>query len=1172
MKRWATIPFFLLLGLLIGPMAAHGQGATTAAIQGEVTDANGEVLPGANVVVVHVPSGTQYGTSTNQNGRYNLTNLRVGGPYRVTVSFVGYQSQREEGVTLDLGETTRLNFQLQEQTAELEEVQVVARRGGILSSERRGVATNIRTEEIESQPTMGRRLADITRLVPQSYVANSDDDGPAVSFAGQNTDFNSISIDGAVSNDVFGLSAQGIDGGQSGASIISLSAIEEISVDVSPFTVTRSGFTGGAINMVTKSGSNQFSGSAEYYRRSANLTQSSLTVDGDELVDGLPESPVNRFVFSLGGPIVKDKLFFFVNADINRDDEGKPWLTPYQGNLSVEGDDNNELDGLKEVRRFVERNTGYDPGRPGDKVKILESNKFLGRLDYNVSTNHKLTARYYYNDNFNVDRFQSTQRFVNFSNDSEVFPNKQQNLMLQWNGSFGTQVSTQTTATVKNVEDDRGVQGEPFPSITVTDGPASFRLGSEAFSHPNFLEQTVGTFTNQTDLFFGNHTVTVGTHNEFYSIDNRFAVFGPGVYNFFSVDDFAETVCHYADQNQGQFGIDGPGSICQAQYPDPQPKTGLYLRQYSLLDDDPSTSAFESLTSDETNLRSEFNAVRLGFYAQDEWQVTDRFRLTFGLRADIPKILDDQQAHPSANSETLPDISTFYDLKGAEAGKMPDWRVFWSPRGGFNLALDEERTSQLRGGVGAYTSRLPFVWPGGAFLNDGVSSDFLVGGDFFFLPGQTPPLRRPQNALTRIEGNYKFFGGSNVSVDDIVPTGNLHLFREDFSYPRVLRTSLAYDQSLPYGWVGTVEGQYSSQLKDIIVRNVNLKTANATIQGATGDNRPIWRPSQYQDGSITVDGRYGDIFLFDNTDQGYTYNLTVRLQKQPTEIWDGGVVRGNVSYSYGDARSLNTYGGDTAGSLWDENDHVEGTNHLTLGRSPFSQGHRVQVSMAYRQDLSQNVAANLSLYYSGTSGRPFSYTIGGGPGGSANEDFIGDGGGSPLLYVPEDVSDLRLSPISFGGEVQRSVAQQRQDLRGFINNVDYLSENRGDYALRNADRTPFEGIVDLKFSLDFSGTLVGRDQRLSIMADVFNFSSLLGDIFGTDWGLRYQQAGSFPVLAFAGFEDSDGDGSPTPMYQSNLGTSDSDLIQSKEDIFQVESGTQTYSSLYQIQLGVKYTF
>lgn len=1175
MRRRLSLSFSFaaaLLALLLAPATAFGQGATTASIQGTVTDAAGELLPGANVMAVHVPSGTRYGASTGENGQYNLANLRAGGPYRITVSFVGYQSKREEGLALDLGQTLRLDFQLQEQTAQLEEIEVVAQRGGILSSERTGVAANISSQELESQPTMGQQIADVARLVPQAYVQNSDDDGASISIAGQYNRFNAIYIDGAVSNDVFGLAAQGTDGGQSGASPISLNAVEQVSVDVSPFDVTKSGFVGGAINFVTKSGTNDWEGSFKYLRRGSSLTQSQFAPEGETLVDGLPSAPNNRYVASLGGPIVKNKLFFFANLDVRRSEDALPYQ-PYDGALGFEGTDNDQqLDGLGEIRNFVERNTGYDPGTPRDKATILDSDKYLLRLDYNVSSNHRLTARYFYNDHYNVDGFQSTTEFANFQNNSEVFPSRQHNAMLQWNGSFGNRVATQTTATFKNNVDDRGVEEEPFPSITVEDPGGGFSLGSEPFSYPNYLEQTVGTFTNETDVFLGDHTLTVGTHNEFYAIDNRFAIFGPGNYSFDNVGDFAETVCHYAQQNQGQYGIEGPGRICQEQYADPQPQTSFYLRQYSLLDDDPSTPAFESDASDDTNLRSEFNAVKLGLFAQDEWAVTDRLRLTFGLRADLPKILDDPRAHPTANSETLPSIQDAgYDLEGARVGEMPDWQVFWAPRAGANFALNEERTAQLRGGAGVYTSRLPFVWPGGAYLNDGMSADFLAGGDFGFLPGQTPPLRRPENGLTRPGGNYKFFGGSDVPVEEIRPTGNLIIFAENFSYPRVLRTSLAYDQELPFGLIGTLEGQYSSQLQTMVVQNVNLKKSNETLDGP--DGRPIWVPSQYEDETITVDDRYGEVLLVKNRGEGYSYNLTGRLQKEPFQVTDGGTVRASASYTYGDSRSLNDYG-DTVGSNWDDNEHVQGTNNLNLGRSDYSLGHRIQAKMAYRQEFTDNIASNLSLYYSGTSGRPFSYTIGGG----ANDEMVGDQGGAPLFYVPEDVSNLELAPITDqDGNVLRTPGEQRADLRRFINNTESLSDSRGDYVTRNGDRTPFEGVVDLQFSVDFSGELVGQSQRLSVSANVFNFSSLLGDLFGTDWGHRYQipqspaGSGTYSPVSFSRFENPEA-GNYTPVYQSNLGTAEGDITRSKEDFFEYVTTGTTYSSLYQIQLSMEYTF
>lgn len=1175
MKRWATIPLFLAVLLLVIPGKSLGQDATTSTLTGRVVDENGEPLPGANVVAVHEPSGTRYGVSTGNRGRYNLANLRVGGPYTVTVSFVGYQTQRLENLRFELGETERLDFTLRAQTAELEEVEVVAGRQTVFSSENEGISTNISSVEVESQPTMGRKLADITRLVPESFVAREDDDGPAVSFAGQNTDFNSIYIDGAISNDVFGLSAQGTDGGQTGATPISLSAIESFEVEVSPFSVTQSGFTGAAINAVTKSGSNEFEGSLEYFRRDENLAE------------GLPPFANNRYVATFGGPIIEDELFFFANVDILREEDPQPNLIgkegQYQGTLEVEGSNPDQLDGLDDIQDFMLRNTGYDPGGFGDKNFIVNSNKFLARLDYNVAEGHQLTGRYYYNDTDNLDRFQTTTSSVNFENSSEVFPNTQHNAMLQWTGAFGNQVSTKTIATFKNVVDDRGIQGEPFPTIDINDAGASISLGSEPFSLINYLEQSVASLMNRTDFYLGDHTLTVGTDNQFYDISNTFALFSPGLYTFDSVEDFAETVCHYAEQNQGQYGIEGPGPICQAQYPDPEPQTSLYLRQYSLVDDPPT----EPKANDDTNLGSFFSAAQLGFYAQDKWNVTDRLRATFGLRADVPKILDDPRRAEDANSATLygtdlansafdgPPVSEFYDLKGAQAGEMPGWRVFLSPRAGFNYALDEDRTSQLRGGAGVFTSRLPFVWPGSLFMNNGVSSDFAVGLGF----AGPLPLRRPENGLTKFEPNTGIFGPGAFggpgasSVDELTPTGNLELMSEDFSYPRVFRTTLGYDQQLPSGFVATLEGQYSNTLQDIVATNVNLKPSNQTLDGP--DNRPIWVADEYEDGEIAVDGRYEDILLLHNTTRGYSYDLTVRLQKEPTRIREGGTMRSRISYSYGDARSLNTYGGDTPNALWSDNEHVEGTNNLTLGRSPFSSGHRIQASLDFRQEFAENYAAEVSLYYTGVSGRPYSYTIGG----DAADNMIGDGGAPPLFYIPESLNQLEFEPITdTQGNVLRSVQQQRQDVERFISNVDYLHENRGSYAERNMDRTPFENVVDLRSSLEIFGEVLGpRQQSLAINFNIFNFSALLGSLtekvglgFGEDWGIRYGFVGNYDIVNFRGFEDPD-NGNYTPVYQSNLGVEEGAINRTKEDIFDIDT-FGSYSALYQIQLGLEYTF
>lgn len=1176
MKRWATIPILLFAILVLGPGDSFGQ-VTDASLTGKVTDANDEVLPGANVVAVHVPSGTRYGTSTNASGQYNLSNLRVGGPYRITVSFVGYQSKREEQVTLELGETKNLSFQLQEQTAELEEV-VVAEEAGVLSKDNTGIGTEISSEQVDAIPTQGRKLADITRLVPQSFVGNDDDDGPAVSFAGQNTDFNSIFIDGAVSNDVFGLSAQGTDGGQTGATPISLSALEAFSVDISPYNVTQSGFTGAAINAVTKSGTNEFEGSFEYFRRGNRLSQQSA------------EFGSNRYVGTLGGPIIEDKLFFFANVDIRRSDTPQPLQTDYQGrSLDLRGADNNELDGIDEIRSFVRENTGYDPGTFGTRNSSVESNKFLAKLDYNVSDNHRLTARYFLNDTENVDQFQSTRRNINFGNNAEFFPNTTHNFMLQWSGTFGDQVSTQTTATYKNVEDDRNVTGEPFPTMEIADGPnTTVNLGSEPFSQVNLLKQEVYTLRNETEVFLGDHTLTFGTSNEFYDIANKFLIFSAGSYEFGSPEAFAKTICDYAQRNPDRAANGGPNSTCRSMFtPSQMEPENFFLHGYSLVDDDPTTDEFESFASDRTNLEDGFQGLQLGFYAQDRWQVNDQLSLTYGLRVNLPKILDEPEKAADANSNTLQQVSNYYDLKGARAGEVPGWRAMWEPRFGFDWDVPSgEQSTSLRGGIGVFTSRLPFVWPASMFSTNGVSSDVVAGIGL--------ELRRPENHITRPEpGNAGFlFGDSGVDPDEITPTGGLNIMQDDFMYPRVLRTSLGIDQELPFGFVGTLEGQFSSKLQGIVVENVNLLPANETMDGP--DDRPIYAYGINDAGTALdnsgadrlIDSRYGEgILRIRNTSKGYSYNLTAELEKEPTRLSSSSTLSGSVSYSYGDAQAINSFGGDTVGSLWDENEHINGTNNLDLARSEFSQGHRIQLSANWRKEFGDNFALTTSVFYTGVSGRPFSYTIGSSQAFSdgAATVMIGDEGGAPLLYMPNSVAQLNLSPITSDGQVVRTVEQQRADLQRFFSNVDYLDENRGSYTARNADRTPFEGVVDLKFSFDVFAEALGRQQGVNLNLNIFNFSALAGETldnlgagFGKTWGDRYVGQSSYNVLSFNGYVDPEGaDDNPNnnfePIYQSGLGTGD-DVVRNKEDIFTRETAGNTYSSFYQVQLGIKYTF
>ena len=1175
MKRWATIPILLLAALIFYPTLAHGQGVTSATIRGTVVDENDEPLPGVNVLAVHEPSGSRYGASTSQRGQFTLANARVGGPYTITVSFVGYQSKQETGIQLDLGETRTFEFQLQPQTQELDEVEVVARgQGAIFDKERKGLSTNISEEDIQNAPTIDRSIADFARFTPQAIVGNDDDDGSSISIAGQNNRYNSVFIDGAVSNDVFGLSAQGTDGGQTGATPISTDAIQSFNIEISPYDVTQSYFGGGAINAVTRSGSNQYEGSLAFEYRDQNFAED------------LPNAPFpdftnERYVGRLGGPIVEDKLFFFVNFDINRESSPQPFEGGFE---DFEGQAIQSESDVNDLLSFIEGTVGdrYDPGSFRGNATTLDSDKFLGKLDWNINQNHRASLRYSYSESVNTDAFGGNPETISFSSRNEVFPNTTQIGAFELNSSFGNNFANKLILSYKNVEDDRDTNlNQPFPTVDINDGASTIELGGEPFSTVNLLEQEVFTLTNDFDVFLGDHTLTVGTHNELYDLANKFVPFNYGWYIFVdndgngtAVDEFRETVCA---------SIDNPGSACQGV--DASIANSVFARGFSLVDDDPSTpNTFEEQIGDATNAQGAFRALNTSLYVQDEWTVSDRLTLTGGVRIDVPVYLDDPAfANPDnelvpndpeldPRDTTIPALQNFYSMNGARPGETPDPNLHWAPRFGFNWDAFGDETTQVRGGTGIFTSRQPFVWPGGMYLNNGTNTGTV---DFTFGPAEFRP--NPQNGLTVADFQDR-------DPSDLIPSGRLEMFEEDYLNPRFWRSSLGVDQELPGGVIGTFEAQYSNTLKNVLVTNVNLRPANETLDGP--DNRPIWAPSEFDDSASPfaiaedqrIDARYANIHRVGNTDRGYSYNLTTRLRKTfEGVVTENSGLRTDVSYTYGDSYSVNDGLSSQVNSLWDGIEHVNGANNIGLARSDFSAGHRVLGRFSYRQQLGDRFALTTTLIYDGQSGRPFSYVI------DNSENMVRERGeANSLLYVPGQTENLTFGEIDPDDGPVITSELQAQALDQFIRNNDYLGDRRGQYAERNGDRTPWEGVFDLNMRLEVFQNLLGRQQSLELTANVFNFSSMLGDVFGTDWGERYAGTGQVNLTSFREFVDPD-NGDYTPVYtaqevirsvEDTDGDGVADEVQAinQEDIFnQIRTGS-SYSSQWQMKFGVRLNF
>lgn len=1134
MNRGLRVLFaFLVTVLFAMPSSVEAQGVTTSTLTGRVTDESGAPLSNVEIVITNTSTGAQLQTLTRADGRYLMPALRPGGPYRIEATSIGYSANAVEDVRLALGETRNVDISLSTQAVALEGIAVEGRRGTDVSG---GVRTVIDAATIENAPTLNREIVDVARLTPQAFVSNEDDDGAAISIAGQNAEYNGLFIDGVVNNDVFGLSAQGTPGGQTGAPPISFDALEQMQIAISPFDVTQSGFTGGAINAITRSGTNEFTGSLYFQTRSP--TFAGQTPGPDYLFgennprQDLPDFTNNRLGFRLGGPIVRNKLFFFVNGEMFRSQTPRPFQT-YEGASAGR---------LDEIRQIVQEETGYDAGDFGTKEGTLDDNKLLAKIDWNISDDHRMSLRHSYSHSDNIDAFASTIDEINYGNTSEIFPNTTNSTALELNSRLSESFANRLLLGLNVVSDDRGFAGDPFPSVSIEDGTGEINLGSEAFSTGNILEQTIFSVTNNLNWFLGEHTLTFGASFEYFDIMNLFIRENFGSYEYASVDDFLQSVC--AAGTGASTYCQGLGDV------GPAAPTG-FSRGFSLVDD---------RIGDASDASAAFNAYQVGFYAQDDFQATDRLRLTAGIRVDIPKITTKPRFSDDVDQTIADIVAQGYDLEGATPGETPKAQPYIAPRLGFNYDLTGDQSVQLRGGLGIFTGRVPFVYPGAMYTNNGVTTGYIDSNE---LPGggPVPFVPNPENGLT----------AEDFGLDPI-PNGELDLFTEDFRYPRVFRTSLGFDAQLPFGFLGTLEGQYTKNLDNILVTNINLAQQFETLNGP--DNRQVYydydntdaywdtRFNSINTGAALIDPRYGGgIYKVSSTDEGYAYDITASLQRS---FFDD-ELSARVAYTYGDSKSLNDATSDQIQSTWRFNENVRGNNFLELARSDWSIGHRVLALATFRKEFLGNLGTTISAIYTGESGRPYSFQIG------SSVGFSGEGSGTaPLAFIPENGSDLMFEDWTTGG-VTYTAADQAAAFEQFIANNKYLNSRRGDYTERNALRTPFEHVVDVKISQEIFGNIAGRRNTIEATLDIFNFTNLLN----SDWGRRYNPG--FRTVDLLTFRRYVGPDDLTPIYRfpmvAQRGEGDQVGVEDMDEYWErrlIDFGS--YGSRWLMQFGLRYTF
>lgn len=1008
---------------------------TTSGITGTITDEAGNTLPGATVLATHVPSGTVYGTITDKDGMFQLLGMRTGGPYKVEVSYIGSNKETYTDITLTLGNAYNLNAQLSKTATQLEQVVIVGTKNSAFNSKKTGSAVNISNDAMNIIPTISRGLKDLTKLSPLANTA-----GSGTSFAGANNRYNQFAIDGLVNNDVFGLAASGTNGGQTGIEPISLDAIEEFQINIAPYDVRQGGFTGGGINAVTKSGTNTFHGSAYFFGNNQSLVGKNNPADNKKAA--YPDYKDYQTGFTLGGPIIKNKLFFFVNGEMDRQS------TPLANAPGTAGS-NITLDEVNRVLAVINRVApNYDPGSFDNLTNETKSNKFLAKINWNISKVHKLSLRHSYTYGENTSNSLSANA-LRFSNNAIYFPSTTNSTGLELNSMFSNKMSNRLLVGYTTVRDKRQPMGSPFSTILVNLGSGkTVTMGSEYSSVANVLNQDIFSLTDDFTLYKGKHSITVGTHNEFYKFYNLFVQNIYGSYAYNSLANF-ETV--------------GTGTEVAPTY---------YAKSYSFVtDDDPSQSKGAA----------EFNAFQFGVYGQDEYKATKNLLITAGLRIDLPIFPDKPMNNDSFDSA--------YASKGVATGTLPDSKLMFSPRIGFNWDVLGDKTFKIRGGTGLFTGRVPFVWVSNQFSNNGqLNGSYSVGST----ASSASPITNPAG-IKFVTDPYNQPDAQDFNKP--AGRGAINVIDKNFKFPQVFRTNLAVDKTLPGDINVTLEGIFSKTYNNINFTNLN-RQVNELFSFDGVDKRQRYTTSSNvttasgYNSAARIDSKYEEIVYLQNTNKGYSYNFSLQLQK----LFDFGL-NASIAYSFGHSYDLNSGTSSVAYSNWRYVNQVNGLNNLELTKSNFDPGSRFVGFISYQKEyLNKMMSTQISLYYNGQSGQPLSYIY--------NGDMNYDGTVNDLVFIPKTSSDINLIPYTTtvdGNTVTHSPAEQWTALDAYIQGDDYLKEHRGEYAERNGARLPFQHNFDLRIMQEFklkTGTITNK---LQVSFDLLN----IGNLFNSDWGRQY---------------------------------------------------------------------
>lgn len=1014
--------FLLLATSLVGLSSGLYAQVTTSQLTGKVTSAKGENLPGVTVQAVNTSTGTRYGAQTNAEGRYILPNLNPGGPYTITVSFIGYKKEEKTDLNLGLGGTS-LNFKLQEESTALSEIVVVGS-----NAPKSG---RINQEQLKTLPSLNRSLQDFTRVTPQS---NNN------SFLGTNYRYNNVTLDGAINNDAIGFSpslgGQSNTSGQPGSSTrtnpISLDAIQDIQVYLAPYDVKIGNFLGGSINAVTRSGTNEFHGSVYGYGRGAFMIGRNNAGDGSKLPSDFHDYQTG---VRLGFPIIKDKLFFFTNAEITRRQDpvilaagsaDMPLLTATQA---------------EQISEHM-KSLGGDPGTYGNTSIYSNSNKFFNRLDWNINDKHQLSIR---NNTItsqatNLERDQQNFRFSGIDY-KQV--NNQTSTVAELKSRFSNTLSNSLIIGYSSIHDYRDPLSSPaLPQIQIASKGGTIFLGTDREAAIFNMKQKTFEFTDNVTIFKGNHNITIGTHNEFYNITYGFVNSWNGRVDYDSINAF---LADQPSRVRGNFN-----------YTD---NTRDYIWN---------------------NPPAQFKVQLYSLYAQDEIQLSDHFKLTPGIRVDYTYLPNKQPlSSKTTNAPVDANYGTTYNYtlpKDIRNDYLNNVQI--SPRLGFNYDIKGDQSIVLRGGTGLFTGRIPFAWLGYAYYNNGVTYG-AYDTKFGYKTDNDRPAPGSNPVSTSPNGIAQFVSAQGKDVHDANGATQVDMIDNNFKMPQMWRSSLALDYATPDQWRFTIEGIYTKTIYDLMFQQVNLVDNPVYYEAYDKQHQqPIYSGSK-------INPLYTNAYQLSNTTKGYRYNITAQVSKRFKSGFNA-----TAAYTYGQAKDITNGIRNSMESNWQLNQALN-PNNPQLAYSNFDIRHRIVATAAYKVDWGKKgkYISSFNLFFNTSSGVPFTY-------GFLNSTIQGTPQQVSLVYIPKQGETIHFFADLANGA---TAAQQAAAFDAYIDGNKYLSSRRGQFTERNGGRTPWNTQADFRFTQDYNMKVGKRMHTITLTYDIVNLTNLLNKNWGIQY-------------------------------------------------------------------------